>query len=342
MAESGGYWLNLAEAEKLTQNVLVPGIIEENIRRGGILDRLPLAQAAGTQIDWNRENAEREAREIAAGSLLTWTNNATYTQKGSKLKILYDQTPLDNFVSSVYGTINNYEAAMLKGLRKGMMRRLEDRIIYGDTTFSTNSLEYDGLHAWAYDNDTSGGTRNIDEAGALSLANMRALEDEMKLGVDFILMSYQLARRIDAFYQEAGSVVSARSSVGSFIWDKNEIGKRVPFWNGIEIVRSDYMVAEQAATGEGSDAMAKYTSGTKEYSIFFVKMGQVMLGEGGVTLAFGGDAHEAGEIFKTVFFPQLENYDASGLRLVSYAGTLCGSSFGVGRIYGITDVAVTE
>ena len=150
MAASGGYWANLAEAQKLTQTHLVPGVIEENIRRGGSLSMLPLAQAMGKDITWNREDTEREARETSIGGLLTWTDNVKYTAVTKGLQILYDQTPLDHFVSSVYGDIQNYEAITLKGLRKGVIRRLEDRIIYGDLTYGTN--EFDGLHALAEEN----------------------------------------------------------------------------------------------------------------------------------------------------------------------------------------------
>lgn len=342
MADSGGFWLNLAEAQQLTQPFLVPGVIQEHIRRGGVFDRFPLAQGMGTSIDWRREKGERTAQEIAVGGQLVWTNNVDYTAVSTTLKILYDQTPLDNFVASVYGTMVNYEAITHAAMVKGMLKQLEDRLIYGDTTFSNNSLQFDGLHAWARDNgtQTDGTDLDIDEGGALALSNMRLLDDTMKLGTDFILMPYEIARRLDAFYQE-GNTGSTSMSLGSFIWAPNEAGMRVPFWNGIEIVRSDYMVAEQAATGEGSDAMAKYTSGTREYSIFFVKPGQVMLGEGGMTIAFGGATNEAGEVFKTEFFDKLENFDASGIRLTSYIGTLAGSKYSVGRIYGITDAAVT-
>ena len=50
MADSGGYWLNLAEAQKLTQTTLVPGVIEENVRRGGLMATLPMAQSMGQDI----------------------------------------------------------------------------------------------------------------------------------------------------------------------------------------------------------------------------------------------------------------------------------------------------
>ena len=337
MAASGGYWLNLAEAQKLTQTTLVPGVIEENIRRGGILASLPLVQVIGKSLTWNKEDTEREGREVAPGDQLTWTDNIKYTQKEVELKIVYDQTPLDHFVESTYGNINNYEAITLRGLRKGLLRRLEDRFVYADLTYGIN--EFDGLHAIGEEGAAALG---VDENGALSIANMRSVQDEMKLGIDFWLMPFEIARRIDAFYQEAGSVTSGRSIVGSYWWDKNEMGMRIPVWNGVPIVRSDYLVAEDDGTGVGSNRRAKYTSGTKTYSIFAVKMGQIRELEGGISLAFGGERHDLGEFFKTVYFPNLENYDAAGLRLVAYASLAAGSKYAVGRIFDITDAAVTE
>jgi len=334
MADSGGYWSTLAEAQRLTQSTLVPGVIEEDIRRGGLMPRLPIMQAPGTKIEWNRENAVRTARKVSIGGQLVWTDNITYTPKEAELVHLYDQTPLNNFVQTQYGTMQNYRNITLRGMRKGMIHTLEDRIIYDDLTFGTD--EFDGLHAIAEENT---GDLDIDEGGALSLQNLRVLVDAMKYGVDALLMSFVVARRLDAFYQE-GNTNSTNISLGSFAWGVNEIGMRVPFWNGIEIVRSDHMVAEEAGTGEGSDAKAKNT-GTAEYTIFAIKYGQVAEQDPGLTLLFGGQEHELGEFFRLVVFPNLEDFDAEGLRLIGYTGLAAGSSMSVGRIHGITDAAVT-
>ena len=40
-------------------------------------------------------------------------------------------------------------------------------------------------------------------------------------------------------------------------------------------------------------------------------------------------------------FEDLENWDAGGIRLVSYIAPLLGSKLGLGRIYDVTDAAVT-
>src|SRR3990170_575325 len=110
MADAGGNWLNLAEAQKLTQETLVPGVVQEIVRRGGLLPLLPLMQVVGKSIKWNLQETERTGRRATIGSTLTWTDNITYEQRERELKIIYDQTPLNHFVESVYGNINNYEA----------------------------------------------------------------------------------------------------------------------------------------------------------------------------------------------------------------------------------------
>ncbi len=346
MPDSGGYWLNLAEAQKLTQPILVPGIIEEDIRRGGIVTMLPITQSPGQSLDFNREVTIRTPSKLATGGQLTWTDNQTLEKRTVELKQMYDQTPLNKFVTSVYGTMNNYRAITLRGMRKGMVYELENRVIYDDLTFGSTdpnggALEFDGLHAICAENT---GDLNIDQAeGGLAISNLRAMVDAMKYGIDFFLMPYAVARRLDAFYQEVGSTISGRSAVGSYFWSSLEsIGMRIPFWNSIPIIRTDFLVAEQANTGAGSDARAVHTSGDEQFSVLGVKMGQVSEDEPGLTLLFGGDDNELGEFFRLEVFDKLENFDAAGFRMIAYTGLANASSLTVARIFDIENVAVVE
>lgn len=344
MADSGGYWLNLAEAQKLTQSFLVPGVIEENIRRGGILSIVPLSQYLGLEVKWNREGTERLGKFAAVGDVLSWTDNITYTAVSRRLAIIYDQTPLNMYVESLYGSLNNYRAVTLRGLRKGVIRKAEDAIVYGDLTYGATGNEFDGLHAWAEENS---GDLDIDEGeGALSLQNLRVLTDAMKYGVDVLLTGFEIGRRLDAFYQEGrvgqnANTNTEQNALGSWVWGISEAGMRLPFWDGIPVLRSDYMVAEQANTGVGSDARAKNTSGTKQYSIMALKFGQIREDNPGLTLAFGGPKNEPGEIFRLEVIPVLPDYDAEGFRLVSYLALLASSTMSVGRIFDITDAIPT-
>ena len=62
--------------------------------------------------------------------------------------------------------------------------------------------------------------------------------------------------------------------------------------------------------------------------------------EPGLTYAYGG-TEGLGDFYKLVRFPELEDYDAGGIRLVNYGAVLLGSSLCLGRIADINDVAIT-
>lgn len=353
MADSGGHWSTLAQAQKLTQSMKIPGVFEEDVKRNNPLERMPVAQAArsGLKIEWLREltTTEDSVTEVDIGEQLSWTEDVTYEEKEMSLKRVYIQRKLDHFVEGIYGTYNNYEARMLLESEKGLKRRLGARIIYADTDY-TSSKQFDGLHALAAEHGTpyTAGSaydpKNIDggEVG-LSLSLLRVVVDEMKHGVDELWAPYEIIRRMDATYQERGILQAAANttSLAFITMGYNELGKRVLFWDGIPIIRMDYLVAEQANTGTGSstDARALNTSGTKNYSIFGVTKGNVMNMEPGITFAYGG-TEGLGDFYKLVRFPELEDYDAGGIRLLNYGAVLLGSSLCLGRIFDVTDVAV--
>lgn len=361
MADSGGHWKTLAEAQKLTQSMKIPGVFEEDIKRVNLIDRVPVAQAAhsGLKIEWLREKTTTEdaVDDITVGTQLSWSDDIEYEEKETSLKTCYIQRKLDKYVQGIYGTYNNYEARKLLECEKGLKRRIGARFVYGDTTY-TSSLQMDGIHALAAEHGTAydssnltNDPKNIDngEAG-LSLAYLRVMIDEMKLGVDEIWAPYEIVRRLDAAFQERGflytvsGTTQVHNNLGFITLGWSELGKRVLFWDGIPIIRSDYLVAENANTGTGasSDARTLYTTGDKQYSMFAVKKGSGSLdGQNpGLTLLYGGTEGQ-GDLYKLVRFPELEDYDAGGIRLVSYIGTMLPSSLAIGRIFDIEDAAVT-
>lgn len=351
MADSSGHWANLAALQKLTQSKRIPGVFEEDIKRNNPIERVTVGQATGTgpRIEWLREKAanvatlEAAIADINIGEGLTWTEDVDYDEVNTELKRSYIQRKLDHFVPAIYGTFNNYEARMLLECEKAIKRKLGARLIYADVNASTK--QFDGLHAWARQGDTS--TLNLDggEVG-LSLANLRILCDSMKLGVDELWMPFEIVRRIDAAYQEkgfAGLSYNVAGNLGFLTLGYNELGKRVLFWDATPIIRTDFLVAENQNVGLASTAASVrtvYSADDKQYSIFAVKHGNVLNQEPGITFAFGG-TEGIGDFYKLVRFPELENYDAGGIRLVNYGAVLLSSKICLGRIADIEDVAIT-
>lgn len=349
MVDSGGHWANLSQLQKLTQSTLVPGVFEEDIKRENLVMRLPVVQAANTgkSIKWLRESVTAEAAvaDITVGQQLAWSEDIEYDEVETALKISYLQRKLDKFVQSIYGNINNYEAQVLLEMKKGVMRKLGDKLVYNDITYGPGGAkEFDGLHALAA--EQTGTDLDIDNAEAgLSLYNLRKMIDAMKYGCDELWFPYQIARRLDAAYGEAGIKKTVSSSIRfsdiamiSYGW--NEAGRRQMFWDGIPIIRTDYLVAEWENTGDGSSLRAKYVAtGDKQYSIFGVKRGNVIAREPGLGMGFGGTNDT--EFFGLDYFPKLEDYLAAGMRLYAFVAPLLASTLCLGRIFDIEDVAVT-
>jgi len=335
-----GHWKNLTEAQKLTQSQLIPGVIEEDIKRENLLDRIPVALAQGKSIKWLREKAvlDGDVANVDIGEKMTWTSSVEYDEQETELKRSAIQRLLDNFIVDVYGTINNYEAQALWEIKKAMRRRLGDKLIYDDITYGS-SKQFDGLHAMAA--LQTGTDLDIDEGGALSMNNVRRVIDAMKYGVDIIYLPVCIHRRINAAYQERAFAGTAGDHVMSQIsFGYNEIGRRVMFFDGIPFVPTDFLVKENDGVGDGDDLRAKYSSGTETYSIFFIKFGDVFNQEPGLCFAFG-DPEMGNDLYKVELFDKLEDYDAKGIRLVTYTAPLLGSKLCLGRIFDVQDLAVT-
>lgn len=362
MALSGGHWSTLAQAQKLTQSHKIPGVFEEDIKRNNPLERVPVAQAAGTglKIEWLQEllTTESAVGEADVGDLLSWGEDITYTERESTLRYVYIQRKLDRYVQNIYGTYNDYRAQMLLECEKGLKRKLGDRILYADTTYGGTPTQFDGLHALAAERgnpyeaaDLAGSKLNIcmgvsgsATGAALSLNYLRMLINEMKFGISEILVPNEIGIRIDAAYEEKGFAGLAYDSAGALSLltrGISEIGMPILYFAGIPFVRTDYLVAEAVATGTGSSSNKRgvYSSGTRQYSLFAVRYGDVMSKEAGVCFAYGGTEGE-GDLYELWTWDRLENYNAGGVRLDSYGTVLLGSTKTLGRIFDITDAAI--
>lgn len=355
MASSGGHWKTLAEAQKLTQSTKIPGVIEEDIKRNNPIDRLPVAQAAGTglKIEWLREATLTEDAVVEAdvGDQLVWGEDVDYTEVESTLRYVYIQRKLDRYVQNIYGTYNDYKAQVLLECEKGLRRKLGDRILYADTTYGGTPTQFDGFHALCaergapYTSSATGNSKkNIDMAtGALSLNYLRVLINDMKAGCDEILVPNEIGIRIDSAYEEkgfAGLKYDTAGALSLLTRGINEIGMPILYFAGIPIIRTDFLVKEEDGTGTGSssNARAKYST-TSGYSLFAVKFGNVMEKMPGVCFAYGGTEGE-GDLYELWTWDRLEDYNAGGMRLDSYGTVLLGSTHGLGRIFDITDAAI--
>src|SRR5688572_17065436 len=101
-----------AEAAKLTNDVLIRGVIETIISESSVLMLLPFEDVVGSAITYNRENAAPTVSWFDVGD--TWTESTpTFTQVTAPLKILGGDADVDNFLQQTYRNPNDLEAEVI-------------------------------------------------------------------------------------------------------------------------------------------------------------------------------------------------------------------------------------
>ena len=135
--------LTLVEAGKLTQDMMVRGVIETIVSESLVLNYLPFAEVVGNALTYNTENALPSADFYAVGD--TWTEGTpTFTQKTAKLAILGGDADVDNFLQQTYANPNDLAAAVVAAKAKAVGRKFSDTFFNGDSAVDTKS--FDGLH----------------------------------------------------------------------------------------------------------------------------------------------------------------------------------------------------
>ncbi len=304
--------LTLAEAAKLSNDVVLQGVIETVVKESRVLDVLPFIDMSGNALTYNRENAMATAAFFDVGD--TWSESTpTFTQVSATLKILGGDADVDQYVATTRSNVQDIEAAVLELKAKAVAHEFEDEFVYGDT--SVDAKGFDGLHtlvpAGQQVNQGAGTT-----PAALSLKKLDEMIDLVKPGKpEALLMTRRTRRGISAY---------ARSLTSPVQFESAGFGQRVMFYDGIPVLESDFMVDTEAIA---SGAFSAKTGGASS-SVFAVKAGEGRL----AGLTNGGiQVEEVGA---------LETKDARRWRCKWYVSLALFSTLALARIDGISSADV--
>lgn len=169
-----------AEAEKLSNNQLVSGIIEEIIDRDDLFSALPFLGINGKAYVYNRENALGTASWLDPNDTVT-EDAATFTEVVSKLRILIGDVDVDKFLQTTMSDANNQLAIQIGLKAKTLGREFRKILATGDS--SQNAKTFDGINKLVTKEQT------IDSAGkSLTFAMLDELLDKVPNGADAIVM----------------------------------------------------------------------------------------------------------------------------------------------------------
>jgi len=235
--------LTLAEAAKLSNDILLQGVIETIIKDSPILQRMPFIEIAGNGLTYNREATAPSAAFFDVGD--TWTESTpTFTQQTVTLKIMGGDADIDNFLIATRSNLQDLEAAVVELKAKAVRQLFEQTFVTGDAT--ANPKSFDGLDKVV---DPAQSLSMGANGGSLTLDKLDEIIDKVLGGKpDLLLMSRRSRRIVNKLARTSGSFLET---------DRDEFGQMLQFYDGIPIGVSDY-ISDAQTVGTSTDCSTIY------------------------------------------------------------------------------------
>jgi len=223
--------LTLAEAGKLTQDLLLRGVVETIVSESQVLQYLPFMDVTGNMLSYNQEATLPTAAFYAVGD--TWTEDTpTFAQRTARLAILGGDADVDNFLQQTYANPNDLEAAVVAAKAKAVARKWSDTFFNGDT--SVDLKAFDGLHRLIPAGQRLKAAGNNVNGGALTLDDMDAFLDLVRPGKpDAIFLGKRSRRKLKVLRRTGGNVLEV---------ELDQFGRRVEFYDGIPLIADDFIL----------------------------------------------------------------------------------------------------
>jgi hypothetical protein len=304
--------MTLEEAAKLSNDMLLQGVVETIVKESPVLQRMPFIEIVGNGLTYNQEKTLPSIDFYDVGD--TWTESTpTFEKITANLKIMGGDADVDNFLKATRSNIQDLEATVIELKAKALRDKFEEIFIYGDSV--TNAKEFDGLRM-LIDTESDGDQviAMSDTGATLTLAKLDELVDAVKGGKpDMLLMSRRSRRKINSLIRAAGGMTET---------DRDKWGNFVQFWDGIAIGVNDWILDTHTVSG----GVETNTTGGTCSTIYAVQFGE------GALCGLTSPGHLQAEPVGS-----LESKDASRTRVKWYVSLALFSSVKAAALIGVKD-----
>ena len=304
--------LTLAEASKLSNDMLLQGVVETIVKDSPALQHLPFIEIVGNGLTYNQEKTLPNIDFYDVGD--TWAESTpTFEQITANLKIMGGDADVDNFLKATRSNVQDLETAVIELKAKALRDKFEDSFIYGDS--SQNAKQFDGLKELIDTATASDLVIAMGGTGAtLTLAKLDELIDAVKGGKpDMLLMSRRSRRKINALVRAAGGMMDT---------DRDTWGNFIQLWDGVPIGVNDWILDTHVLV----DGLETATTGGTCSTIYAIQFGEGALC--GLTSPGFLQVEPIGS---------LENKDASRTRVKWYVSLALFSSIKAAALIGVKD-----
>jgi hypothetical protein len=299
-----------AEAEKLSNNQLVSGVIEQIIERDDLFDVLPFTYVVGKAYVYNRENTLGGADFLDPNDTVN-ESAATFTEVVAKLRVLAGDVDVDKFLDTTMSDTSDQTAEQVAKKAKAVARKFHQTLAYGDAT--ANPKEFDGLSKLA---EAAGGTQTVSagtNGGALTLAMLDELCDAVPNGADVLVMRRGTIRAFRTLLRATYGTDAVMQQ------GKNFDGRPMLTHNGIPVIMNEFLKSDET---QGSSSATT--------SVYAVRLNEL----DGLHGIWGGE--NAGISLENI--GTVQNKDATRYRLKWYCGIALKSTRSIARLKGVTNV----
>ncbi len=130
--------LTLIEASKLSNDMLLRGIIEQTILDSPILQELPFIQIVGNSLRYNREAIPPAAAWHAPLAAWPGAIPQRFEDMQTTLAVLGQDADVDHFIKATRADVQDVEAVAIAQVAKGVRMGYEDMFINGDPVVTPN------------------------------------------------------------------------------------------------------------------------------------------------------------------------------------------------------------
>src|SRR5579885_3850062 len=124
--------LTLTEGAKLSNNVVLQGVVETIVKESPVLQALPFIDITGNALVYNQENTLATAGFFSVGD--TWVESTpTFTQLTATLAILGGDADVDNYLRQTRSNVQDIEAVVLELKAKAVRQTWEQQFVTGTT-----------------------------------------------------------------------------------------------------------------------------------------------------------------------------------------------------------------
>lgn len=252
--------VTLLESAKLSQDLLLKGLIMSIIEVNPLFEILPFHEIDGNALAYNRELTLGDTQFLGVGGTITAKNPATFEHVTSSLTTLIGDAEVNGLIQATRSNINDQKGIQVMSKAKSLGRQFQANMITGDGTNNT----FEGLMSLAkapkqiVDAGTDGSDLTFELLDELidAVLDKDGSADYMMLPARTIRSYYALLRKLGG--ATIGDVVTLPS------------GKQVPAYRGVPMFRNDFIPTDQvqgATSGTTSLFCGTFDDGSGKHGI---------------------------------------------------------------------------